>query len=413
LKKLVSMREALADRQLLGAALPSDSWSTWRAILIALAGEELTKAERKVFKQFTGRDREPGEPIDTFLAVAGRRSGKTTAMAALVVYYACVVDWTEALSLGERGTALFLAPKQEQAQRAARDVRAFIKHSQIMSRLIENETQVELALSNGIDVIVEAANWRTVRGVTCVACCLDECAFLRNDEESTMRDEDLVTALRPSLVTTAGPMLLISSPGTDIGVVHAIHRRHYGPQGDPLVLVVQSDSRSLNPKLDQKRIDREYIEDPEAAQAEWGGQFRAPTTQYLPRHVIEAAVSPGVQERPPVKLPSGFAYHAFVDAAGGEGKDSFVLAIGRHSHEKRDHVVVDCVREWKPPFNSETVVAACAEVLRHYGIRGVAGDMYAKGWPTQAFARNGIEYREVNQSASDLYAHCIHVASVK
>src|SRR5262249_26128876 len=31
------------------------------------------------------------------------------------------------------------------------------------------------------------------------------------------------------------------------------------------------------------------------------------------------------------------------------------------------------------------------------------------GWPTQSFARHGIEYREVNQSASDLYAHAIPV----
>src|SRR5262249_3734910 len=217
------------------------------------------------------------------------------------------------------------------------------------------------------------------------------------------------TALRPSLVTTSGPMLLISSPGTDVGIVHAIHRRHYGPQGDSAMLVVQSDSRALNARLAQAHIDREYAEDPEAAQAEWGGQFRAPTTQYLPRHVIEAAVSPGVQERPPVTLPGGFMYHAFVDAAGGSGKDSFALCIGHHDPEKRDHVVVDALREWKPPFNSEVVVEQCAAVLRLYGIRGVAGDMYAKGWPTQSFARHGIEYAEVNQSASDLYLHVIPV----
>src|SRR5262249_5076788 len=119
--------------------------------------------------------------------------------------------------------------------------------------------------------------------------------------------------------------------------------------------------------------------------------------------------SPGVQERPPVKLPAGFAYYAFVDAAGGGGEDSLALAIGRHSPEKRGHGILDCVRERGTPLNSEKGGAACGEGLRHYGIRGVAGDMYAKGWPTQAFARRGIEYREVNQSASDLYAHCIHV----
>jgi putative tryptophan/tyrosine transport system substrate-binding protein len=41
--------------------------------------------------------------IDTFLAVAGRRSGKTTAMAAFMVYLACLCDWSDVLALGERG----------------------------------------------------------------------------------------------------------------------------------------------------------------------------------------------------------------------------------------------------------------------------------------------------------------------
>src|SRR5262249_27369695 len=209
MKKLVSMREAVTAPDLLGAALRGESWRTGRPLLIAAAGEELTDDERAIFRQFTGRDHEPNEPIDTFLTVAGRRSGKTTAFAALVVYYACLIDWADTLSLGERGTALFLAPKQEQARRAWSYVRAFIRHSPVMSRLIENETAAELTLSNGIDVMVESANWRTARGATAVAVCLDECAFLRSSDESMMRDEDLVTALRPSLATTGGPMLLI------------------------------------------------------------------------------------------------------------------------------------------------------------------------------------------------------------
>src|SRR5262249_8130636 len=146
MKKLVSMREAVTAPDLLGAALRGESWRTGRPLLIAAAGEELTDDERAIFKQFTGRDHEPNEPIDTFLTVAGRRSGKTTAFAAMVVYYSCLIDWAYTLALGERGTALFLAPKQEQAMRAARYVRAFIEHSPIMSKLILNQTQTSLEL---------------------------------------------------------------------------------------------------------------------------------------------------------------------------------------------------------------------------------------------------------------------------
>jgi hypothetical protein len=53
--------------------------------LIALVGEELTAEERETFKRFTGREYEPGQMVDTILVVAGRRSGKSRAMAVLCV----------------------------------------------------------------------------------------------------------------------------------------------------------------------------------------------------------------------------------------------------------------------------------------------------------------------------------------
>jgi len=143
-----------------------------------------------------------------------------------------------------------------------------------MAKLVTNRTAHSIELSNGIDIEIQAANWRYVRGATCIAVVLDESAFLRNEADSANKDEDIVTALRPSLITTGGPMVLISSPATEAGVVYQIHKNHYGAAGDPLILVVESDSKTLNPRLDQARIDREYALDAEGAQAEWGGKFR-------------------------------------------------------------------------------------------------------------------------------------------
>src|SRR5205085_1000876 len=140
---------------------------------------------------------------------------------------------------------------------------------------------------------------------------------------------------------------------------------------------------------------------------EWAGVFRAPTSQYLPRAVVERAVATGVTERPPAKLPSDFRYYAAIDAAGGEGKDSFALCIGHHDPEVKDRIIVDAVCEGGPPFNSEIVVQACAELLRAYDIRGVIGDQYAKGWCKQSFARHGIEYAEGAPTKSDVYLHCV------
>jgi NUMOD3 motif len=60
MKPRISLREALSDPNLLGSALAGDSWKAWRTLLIAVMGEELT-AE--------------------FLAVVGRRGGKSRALA--------------------------------------------------------------------------------------------------------------------------------------------------------------------------------------------------------------------------------------------------------------------------------------------------------------------------------------------
>jgi hypothetical protein len=69
----VTFREALSDPNLLGTAIAGDSWTSWRALLIAAMGEELREDEREIFTQLTGREREPLQRVDQFAAVIGRR----------------------------------------------------------------------------------------------------------------------------------------------------------------------------------------------------------------------------------------------------------------------------------------------------------------------------------------------------
>ena len=73
----VTLRKALQDPHLLGNALPGDTWRSAHILLIASRGEELTEDERIIFKQLTGRDREPKQRVDQFVAIVGRRGGKS------------------------------------------------------------------------------------------------------------------------------------------------------------------------------------------------------------------------------------------------------------------------------------------------------------------------------------------------
>jgi hypothetical protein len=405
MKKLSTMRAALADAALLGDALPGESWRPWRVLLTAAMGEVLDDDERVIFTKLTGRPREPLEMVECLAVIAGRRSGKSRAMATLSTYLATLVDWSDSLFLGKRGLCLYLAPTTKQASVAFGYAAALVEHVDLLREAVENRTADVLTLRRSIDLTVQAANWRYSRGSTCVAVCLDECAYFHSGEESANSDEELMVALQPSLSTTSGPMLIASSPATMTGVIYKLWKRHYGPEGDPKILIAQSDSRTLNPSLRESVVARAYAADPAAAAAEYGGSFREPLTAYLERPLVERAIEPGISLR--MRLP-GVQYVCFVDCASGTGTDSFAAAIGHKGRDKdRDVIVIDALLEAVPPFDPFAITAWVAGHLRQWGIREVSGDNWAGGFPVSAFARNGIGYMTSPLSASELYLHAL------
>ena len=104
-----TMRQALDDPLLLGNILSGPSWECWRVMLIAIMGEALRDPERAIFAKFTGRDHEPGQRVEEFAAIIGRRGGKDRAMSALMTYLAACCDYRDVLAPGERGLVLCLS----------------------------------------------------------------------------------------------------------------------------------------------------------------------------------------------------------------------------------------------------------------------------------------------------------------
>ena len=74
MKKNVTLRKALTDKQYFGGQLDGDSWAPWRALLIAIIGEELTPDELAIFQAVTNRQSAPTEPVREFVGV--RRSSR-------------------------------------------------------------------------------------------------------------------------------------------------------------------------------------------------------------------------------------------------------------------------------------------------------------------------------------------------
>jgi hypothetical protein len=189
---------------------------------------------------------------------------------------------------------------------------------------------------------------------------------------------------------------VISSPYARRGEVYNTHRQHFGEKGDPRILVAQGASRDFNPSLPQEVVDRAFARDPAAAAAEYGGLFRSDVENFISREVVEAAVVPGRHELPPV---DGIEYYAFVDPSGGSS-DSMTLAI---AHNKDGRVILDAVRERKPPFSPADVVAEFVTLLKSYRIDKVTGDRWGGEFVREPFRSGGVQYELAEKPKSDQY----------
>jgi hypothetical protein len=136
MKPKITLRKALADKQLLAGALPGDTWASWRVLLIAAMGEALTEDERVAFTKLTGREREPLQRIEEAAFVVGRRGGKSKAMATLAAYLSGLCEHD--LVRGEKGVCLCIAPDQRQAGIVLDYATAAFEASPILRQLISN-----------------------------------------------------------------------------------------------------------------------------------------------------------------------------------------------------------------------------------------------------------------------------------
>jgi hypothetical protein len=399
MKPRVSLRKSLSDKQLLGGILDGASWLPWRSLLLASMGEALLDDEREVFTKLTGRAHEPGQMVEEFIGVKGRRAGGSRSASVLGSYIGGLCTHPS-LVRGERGVLLMVAADQRQADVVLNYTEANFRNSPVLSQLIESRTARELRLTNGIDIEVRAADFKRLRGLTFVAAVADEIAFWPTDDAANA-DNEILDAIRPGLATTGGPLFMISSPYARRGELWRAFTKHYGAAGDPLILVAKGSSRDFNATLPESVVARAFERDAAAASAEFGGEFRKDIDSPFNLEAVQAVVDRGVYERSPMR---GVNYDGFIDPSGGSA-DSFTLGVSHtdRSDWQKPVVVVDCVREQKPPFSPSDVAEEFAAVLKSYNIVKIVGDKFAGLWPVEVFAKLLITYEQSASPKSDLY----------
>jgi hypothetical protein len=379
---------------------PTASWNAWRVFAKALFGLPLTPAEVEVFGRFTGRTVPPSSPAREAWLPVGRRGGKSLFAAALAVFMACFRDYRPYLKPGERAIVMVLAADKDQASVVFDYIAAFFDNIPMLGDLVEKrgKHKESIRLTNRVTIRVQVASFRRLRGRTVVCAILDECAFWYSDDGSRNPDTEIIKALRPSMLTIPGSLLIaISSPYARRGVLWDAYQKHFGRDNDA-VLVWKADTLSMNPSADRAVIDEAYEADPASARAEYGAEFREDLESFVSPEAVERVVVTGRSDLPP---EPGKQYTAFCDPAGGSGGDSMTLAVARQDGAKS---VVCRVVEWRPPFSPDDATAQCAEILKEYGLTQVTGDHYAGDWPMDRFRAHGIRYQLADRSKSEFYA---------
>jgi hypothetical protein len=396
-KPTCTIDRALQDKRLLGAAIGDNApWSTWFAVLRAAFGLPLDEQQRAVFHSVAGDRGPPTKRVRELWCNVGRRGGKSRTAGALAVYQACFVK--HRLAAGEVGYVLVLAASRDQARVVLDYVKGFFDASPVLKQEIASVTASEIRLKSGVIIATHANSFRSIRGRTLLAVILDEVSMWR-DETSATPDLEVYRAVLPSLMTTKGMLIGISTPYRKVGLLYQKHRDYFGVDNDD-VLVVQGPSTTFNPTLAQSAIDAAIADDPEGARAEWEATFRSDLAAFFDEATIEAAVD---RDRPLELPPRAHQYSAFVDPSGGRN-DAFTICIG---HEEGESFVADVVRGTKPPFDPQEVVKSYAALLKDYGITEVTGDGYSESWVETAFQDVGIAYQRSELKKSQLYLEAL------
>jgi hypothetical protein len=380
--------------RVLGATFAGETWATWRVVLKAAHALDLTDDERRIVATLTQRQTLPASQVRELWLLLGRRSGKSIIAALLAVWATCCRTYT--LAPGEVGVFMVIAADRKQARVIKRYVSGLLRAHPSLDVLIERETAEIIWLTNGLCIEIHTCSFRSLRGYTSIGAAVDEVAFW-SVEDSANPDREVLVALRAAMASVPDAMLIgLTSVYARRGEVWRVYEKHFG-KDSPDVLVVNGHTRLMNPTIDEKVIATAYDDDPVAAAAEYGAEFRRDVEVFLPLEALEAVRMPGRLEQP---FQHQHRYVGFLDPAGGTGEDSMTMAIAHHEGGK---AVLDVVREVRPKFSPEATVAEFAAVFKSFRLTEATSDRYAGSWPTEAFRKVGITVTPSDRTRSEIY----------
>jgi len=145
-----------------------------------------------------------------------------------------------------------LAQNAVQARIVLSYATGIIRSVPMLSDLVRAETADSITLASGVVLEVRPSSFRGLRGVTCLACVCDEAAFWYDDSGGSLNpDSEILAAVRPGLATTAGPLVVISSPYARRGEVFETWKPSLWREGRSAHFGCAGPDPRSNPSLSQ------------------------------------------------------------------------------------------------------------------------------------------------------------------
>lgn len=296
---------------------------------------------------------ESGRPH--FLLIAGRRSGKSLLSDILVLWDACIGDYSRFLLPGEPRYIIIVSTRLDNAQLHVKQCARLLRHSPELRRMIVEENKDRLTLRNGVTVLSLPASARSIRGYGASLLVLDEAAFFVDVNESNMSADEILTAAEPTLAQfDGGRVVITTSPSAPSGLVFDLFERKL-----PDWHIVKRTTQEMNPMIGQAVIDRAMARDAESAQAEYFAEWRAATEAFLNADRVDACVNHSRSQVESAQI--GESYLMSCDPA--TLRDNYGLLV---SHVKEGRVTVDYAKSLKPPIDLNAAEALLADLARRF-----------------------------------------------
>jgi len=216
--------DALAVK-LFDTLLPAPSWRAWKALVGAILGLPVTDEQADIIRRCTERASPPTQPAREVWAIAGRKGGKSQVAALLAIFLS--VFRTYRRSHGERLTGMLLAADRRQARTLKDYISGLLHALPELEQLIVRELAESIELSNGIVIEIHTASFKSTRGYSCIFVICDEVGFWSNDDGASPPAE-VLRALRPTLATTGGTLVCLTTPYAASGPPYEAVQRHFG-----------------------------------------------------------------------------------------------------------------------------------------------------------------------------------------